>query len=443
MNDRTRVALVVTLVLASAGSAQDLGVKAAAQRAPVVLTHAMIHPVTGPVIEDGALRFESGKITAVGKVEPSAKDTVIDVRGHHVYPGLIACWTRLGLTEFDEVRQSIDHSETGEYTPEVKAAVGVNADSTLFPVTRSNGVLLAGVVPGGGTIAGRMSVLQLEGWTWEEMTVLDVGGLVVNWPAARRSPFGFGATGADADSARESNAAITRLDAYFSAARAYAFSRAVDPSTPSNIRYDAMAAVWASKFSAARPVFITAETLAQIEAAVAFGARHSLSVVIVGGRDAPLCAELLRARKVPVVVPGTHRLPRRGDSPYDESFTLPARLEAAGITWCLASGEETPHERNLPFNAGMATAHGLSREAALRAITLAPAQVLGISDGFGSIEVGKSATIFMTDGDPLEIMTQTKRAWIAGREIDLANKQTHLAEKYRTRYRQRALLSDK
>lgn len=185
-----------------------------------------------------------------------------------------------------------------------------------------------------------------------------------------------------------------------------------------------------------RAVFILANDYDQLVQAAEFLARHGLKGVIVGGHDAPLCADVLKRHGIGVVVNGTFRFPKRDDAAYDEAFTLPARLEAAGVRWCLASGEETAHERNLPYAAALAAAHGLAPEAALRSITLSAAELLGVADRLGSIEAGKEATVFLCAGDVLDVRNSVERAWIGGREIDLSSKQTHLAEKYREKYRQ-------
>jgi imidazolonepropionase-like amidohydrolase len=185
------------------------------------------------------------------------------------------------------------------------------------------------------------------------------------------------------------------------------------------------------------PVFIAAGDADQITAAVTWAAERGLRPVIVGGRDAEQCASLLKRHDVPVIITGTHAFPKRADSPYDDAYTLPARLAAAGVRFCIASADRTAHERNLPYNAGIAVAYGLDPEAALKAVTLWPAQILGVEKDVGSLEVGKAATLFLASGDPLDVTTVITGAYIDGRAIDLGNKQSALAEKYREKYRQK------
>ncbi len=443
-----RFAAFLVAVAAVRAAAQDLTPRMPPQTQPVVIVNATIHPVSSPAIEKGALLFENGRITRVGAVDvPASGWTVIDAGGAHVYPGLIGAMTQLGLSEISSVRAMRDFDEIGDVSPEVRAAVAVNPDSTLIPVTRSNGILTAGVFPTGGTIPGRASVIQLDGWTYEDMTVEADAGLIVNWPAMRPARSRF-SDRSDEEQLREIGEAIARIENTFRAAAAYLRARRADPNIPTDLRLEAMSAVLPpagapesrpageSRPSARRPVFVFAEDYDQISAAVSFGARHGLRVVLVGGRDAPLHADLLVAHGVSVIVNGTFQVPRRADSPYDDAYTLPARLEGAGIRWCLASGDDTAHERNLPYGAAIAVAHGLSRDAALRGITLSAAEILGVADRVGSLDVGKAATLMITDGDPLEITTRVRRAFIAGREVDLSNKQTRLSEKYRAKYRE-------
>jgi imidazolonepropionase-like amidohydrolase len=222
------------------------------------------------------------------------------------------------------------------------------------------------------------------------------------------------------------------IDETFRRGRAWLDGRAADATTPPDVRAEALSATLRGD----APVFLLADELEQIESAVAWSAQHQLRAVIVGGRDAALCADLLVHHRVAVVLRGTHALPRRDDSPYDQPFALPALLAKLGVEFCLATGEEFAHERNLPYHAATAIAFGLDRERALAAITCDAARILGVGDRVGTLTAGKDATLFVADGDPLELRTKVERAWVRGREIDLRNKQTELARKYREKYRQ-------
>lgn len=441
---RLMMSAACVLAAGTGASAQDLVKKAPPQSAPIAITNATIHTVAGSTIEKGTVIFDKGVITSVGAAGTGAipsGTTIVDVSGMHVYPGLIGANTVMGLTEVNSARATLDYDETGDATPEVRAVVAVNPDSTIIPVTRSNGVLICAVMPTGGSIPGRAGVIRLDGWTWEDMAVRDDAGMVVNWPSLRPVT-AWWMTRSEEEQIDDARKARQQIDDAFTAAAAYMKSRAADPSIPADLRWEAMRAVLERK----APVFVRAGRIDQIQSAIAWGVEKNLKLVIVGGEDAPLAAELLKKHDIPVIITGTFVQPRRGDSPYDDPYTLPARLEALGVKWCLASvggGFETPHERNLPYHAAIAVAHGLDRAVALRSITLAPAEILGIADKYGSIEMGRSATLIVTDGDPLEITTQVKMAFIDGRELDLSDKQKALNEKYREKYRQLGLIEEK
>ncbi len=436
--------LTALLLFAVSVTAQDLTRKAPPQKAPVALVHGTVHPVSGDVIDDGYVLFDGGRITEVGKSAGkmfAGTVQVVDVTGKHVYPGLIDPNTSLGLLEIGAVRATHDFNEVGGITPEVRAAVAVNPDSTLIPVTRSNGILTAAVLPSGGTIAGRASILRLDGWTWETMAVRADAGLVVRWPVPRPIRARW-MDETDEEQMKKARRARHRVREAFERAKAYLAARDADPSTPLDLRWEAMRGVLQGVDGKRQRVFIHAQDYDQIVPAVAFCAEHELKAVIVGGRDAHLCAALLKRHDVGVILNGTFRMPKRNDSDYDEIFTLPARLEAAGVRWCMSSGSRASNVRNLPYAAALAVAYGLDPDVALRALTLRTAQVLGVDDTLGSLDVGKSATLIVTDGNPLEMTTHVERAWIDGREIDLRNKQTELRDKYREKYRQLGLLPD-
>ena len=441
--------VLFALLFATAAHAQDLTIKAPPQSRPVLITGGTVHTVSGETIKDGFVLFDGGVIKAVGKGDaPSAKNPErIDAKGKHIYPGLIGADTNLGLTEIGTVRSADDTRETADVAPEVRAAVAVNPDSTLIPVARSNGILTVGVFPRGGRIAGRVSVMRLDGWTWEQMAVRADAGLTISWPQSRVFNFpGFEQSDTEqADAMRRGQSVV---DDAFKTAAAYAAAHDADPTLPKDLRWEAMRAVFVPPIVGSAtigaggggreqlPVFISAQDMDQITGAVTWALDKKLRPVIVGGRDAPLCADLLKRHDVPVIVLGTLTTPRRADAPYDDAYTLPARLLAAGVRFCLDSGEEPAHERNLPNHAAMAVAYGLDPDAAIKAITLWPAQILGVGDKLGSLDTGKAATLIVTDGNILEVSSHVEKAWIDGRAIDLSNKQTKLAEKYREKYRQ-------
>jgi imidazolonepropionase-like amidohydrolase len=427
------------LLLGSAAFAQDLTHKAPPQTNTIVLTNARVHTISDREISDGFVVIKEGRIAELGSMQSFDSRLqdgleVIDCQGLHIYPGLVSASTDIGLNEVSSVRATIDTTETGNLTPEVRAAVAVNPDSWHFPVARSNGVLTFGVRPTGGSIPGRMSVMRADGWTWEDMTVVGDAGLLINWPNVRPSN-AWWMNQSEEEQLRRSREAVQTIDDAFNGAEAYFAARDADDATPFSIRFEAMGPALRGE----TPVYISAQELDQIRSAVTWATDRGLKPIIVGGRDAHLCTDFLKRHDVAVIVTGTLRMPRRSDAAYDEAFTLPAALEAAGVTWCLAGTGGSSNERNLPYHAAMAVAHGLDHDVALRSITLSAAELLGVGDRLGSIEKGKDATLIVTTGDPLEMATQVELAFIDGRQIDLSNKQTDLAKKYREKYRQLGL----
>ena len=396
-------------------------------------TGGTIHTVSGADITNGTIVARDGTIEAVG-TEVTVPETaiVIDVSGLHVYPGLFSAYTVLGLTEIGSVRQMSDYTEVGMYNPNVRAEVALNPDSEILPVTRANGILTALTVPRGGRISGRSAVIRLDGWTWEDLTVKAPAGLHVHWP-------GFGLqddlTGKDlAEQKKARRESITELAAQFDEARAYTRARGAAgmrdvPRPEPDPRLEAYVPVLRGEV----PLIVHANGAREIRAALDWTRDQGLRMILLGGRDAPLVADRLVEQDVPVIVSDILAIPARDYEPYDQRYTVPERLRKAGVRYCIASGGGAAHERGLPYHAAMAWSYGLPHDEALRAITLYPAQILGLGDRLGSIEVGKEATLIVTDGDPLEIPTHVERAFIASREISLESRHTRLYEKYRQR----------
>ncbi len=407
----TRLLCFWTLVLIPAVLAADT----------IALVGGTVHPVSSEPLERATLVIEGGAIVALGR-DAKAPDgaQTIDATGLHVYPGLIAAYTQLGLVELPSVRATVDTSEAGDFNPNAMAHKAVNPDSELIPVTRSGGVLLALAAPDGGLFSGQSSLIRLGGWTWEDMLVQPGVGMHVRWPATRRR-------GSEKDTSEES---LRRMARILEDARAYQAARDADPEAPFDIRWDAMGPLLRRE----QPLIVDADWLDQIESAVAFCAQQKLKLVILGGYDAPHCAGLLKKHDVPVIVSAVHRLPlRRGDD-YDDPYTLPERLRKAGVRYCIAGdGRFASNVRNLPYHAATAAGYGLPRDEALKAITLYPAEVLGVADRVGSLEVGKEATLFVCDGDPLETPTRVQQAWLRGKEVDLNDRQKQLYQKFRQR----------
>lgn len=409
----------------------------AEQTAPIALIGGTIHPVHGKPIEDAVLLFDQGRIAAVGKsVDIPENAERIDVSGKHVYPGLFDAFTDIGLVEINAIRATRDGYETGAINPNVKAQVAVNPDSEIIPVTRSNGVLLALTCPGGQRLSGKSAVLQLDGWTWEDMTVQPDVGMHIDWP--RMAPVSdWWIEKSAQEQIKERDAAMRALRDAMQDVRAYQKARQSNPETqPIDLRWEAMLPVLQGKL----PLIVSADDAQQIQAAVAFAAREKMRLIIYGGYDAEQCADLLKKYDVPVIIAGVYRLPMRRSDQYDAAYTLPARLHAAGVRFCISGSGRfgASNVRNLPYHAATAVAYGLSRDEAVKSITLYPAQILGVADRVGSLEVGKHATLFVADGDPLETPTQVEMAFVQGRRVQLMDRHKRLWKKYQEKYRRQS-----
>ena len=411
-----------------------------AESSSFAITGGTVHPVSGPEIPNGTVLVVDGKITEVGvSVSVPAGAERVDASGLHVYPGMIAANTVLGLQEIGAVRATRDINEVGTLNPNARAQVAINADSELIPVARANGVLTVLSATGGGLLSGTSVVWKLNGWNWQDMTIKQPAALHVRWPnmiSRTRNWWDDEPVKSEEEQKKEREKQLKELRDAFDNARAYmkAHQAMKDGGRHHHfdVRWDAMLSAVTKQI----PVFVHADEYMQIESALEFGKEMDLSVVIVGGRDSWRLANQLAAASVPVVYEETLSLPRRSWEPYDAAYTVPSKLRSAGVRFCISTGGgDASNLRNLPYEAAMAAAHGLPKEEALKSVTLYPAQILGVSDRLGSIEPGKDATLIVTDGDPLEIVSNVKMAWISGEKVDLTSRHTRFYDKYRNRPR--------
>ncbi|MGE0607203.1 MAG: amidohydrolase family protein [Pirellulales bacterium] len=427
------ICLLAASLLRHAAASPEVPGKAPAH--PVALIGGTIHPVEGSDIAGGTLLFHEGKILAIGAEVPLPADVErIDVTGKHVYPGLIEAHSDLGLVEIDSVRATRDQSETGTINPNVKAQVAFNPDSELIPVGRANGILVAVTAPTGGLISGTSAVMQLDGWSWEDMAIKPGAGLIINWPRAVGSHDWYSGHTEKID-ANARLREIARIREAFADAHAYLAAKQSLVEGGGEIEFDARWESLAPIFAGTIPLVIKADAAADIQSAVSFAAAEKVRLIILGGYDAPQCAELLKKYDVPVIVSGTHRLPQHAAVAYDEAFTVPLRLHEAGVRFCISNNESAWNMRNLPYQAASAAAHGLPPDLALKSVTLFAAQILGVESRVGSLVPGKDATLIVTTGDPLEITTQVEQAFIAGKPVDLSDRHKRLYRKYQEKYR--------
>jgi imidazolonepropionase-like amidohydrolase len=408
-----------------------------AQAASVLLKDGWIFTASGPVLTNASVLIRDGRIQKVGSGLTDKADTVVELAGQRVFPGLIAPTTVLGLLEIDALRATRDTTEVGEYSADVSAWIAVNPDSELIPVARANGYTHAQVVPSGGTVSGYSGLIQLDGWTIEDLTIEKAVALHLRWPG-----FGLDTTprppGKDSgpsleDQVRDRDRKLREIDAFFTEATAY--SQAKKTATD-GFRivpaWEAMLPVVRKE----RPLWIHANEARGIRSAAEWSVRRGFKVVIAGGRDAWREAAYLAEHRIPVAYEHVFTQPVRDTDPYDVHYSAPAVLAKAGVLLAFSEGTEqfgASNIRNIPYSAAQARAFGLPYEDAVRGLTLNAAQMLGVSDQLGSIEPGKEATLFIADGDILDLKAQVKRMWIRGREVDLSSRHTRLYEKYRKR----------
>ena len=416
------------------------------QKRPILLRGGILHTVSGEILEEHDLLFAEGKIVTIDEqIQPSPETDILDIYGKHVIPGFIAGYTRIGLTEISAVKQTNDHSEIGEINPNVRANVAYNPDSDLIPVTRSNGVLIVNSAPSSGRIPGQSSVMEMDGWTWEEATLKHPAALNLNWPSMR---FNFRKDAKKKEKAQreEYHNAIREIDQLIRDVRAYhhrknAKERKAEHKQQSDLRLESMIPFVIFK----DPIHIKANDARQIEAAVKWSNKHDLNIVIVGGKDAWMLTEMLVQNNIPVILLGVQVTPRRRFEPIHTPYKIPAILQKAGVHFCISLDPGYPmdgHVRTLPDEAMRAASWGLTKDQALRAITLTAAEILGIDDKVGSLDLGKDATFFIADNEPLTQYNNPTKAFIKGREIDLSDRQKNLWKKYQEKYRRLGKLSD-
>lgn len=422
--------LLASCWLASFAQAQS-PTPAPAQKSAILIMGATAHLGNGTVIANSAIGFEAGKLTLVAdattiRIDRSKYGKIFDAAGKHVYPGFIAPDTRLGLVEVEAVRATQDFVEIGGINPNARALVAYNTDSEIIPTVRSNGVLMAQITPEGGTVSGTSSVVQLDAWNWEDAALRADDGLHLNWPALQS--FG-GFANPQMQKNEQYDKDVLTLRRYFDEARAYAQQPAPEVKNP---KFEAMRGLFDQK----QTLFVHTDHAKTIQEAILFAEGYGLRTVLVGGNDSWLVADFLKSHNVPVVLSRTQRLPSRDDEDVDQPFKTAAVLQEKGVVFAF-SIDGAWQQRNLAFQAGQAVGFGLPKEAALSALTLNTARILQMDKQCGSLETGKDATLFISEGDALDMRScQVTAAFIQGREINLDNKQKRLARKYEEKYRQ-------
>lgn len=434
-----RILIFFATCFALVATAQETVLPAPPQKAVIVVKNATIHTGNGKVIENGVIRIKDGKIEAVGAAGTvsEAGAEVVDARGKHVYPGLILPVSNLGLIEVSAVRATNDIQELGEFNPNVRSIVAYNTDSRVINTLRSNGVLLANIVPRGNLLAGSSSVVQLDAWNWEDAAYQADNGMHLYMPSmlARGGGRGFGGFGGGGgpnapttDPVKEALEKVEGIKNFFRLAKSYLAEPTHDET---NLKFEATKGL----FNKTQKLYVHANTVKQMLVALDFVKEFSFDLVIVGGSDSYQIADLLKKNNVAVVLGQPHSLPTLPDDDIDQPYKTAAALQKAGVLFSISDDDPQTRGRNLAFNAGTAATYGLTKEEALAAITLNAAKIMGVSDKTGSIEVGKDANLVISEGDILDMKTShVTEAFIQGRKIDLTDKHKQLYERYNQKY---------
>ena len=406
------------------------------QTKSVLILNATAHLGNGEIIENSAIGFQDGKITLVAdakliRISKDAYETTIDATGKHVYPGFIAPNSTLGLVEIDAVRSSDDETEIGNINPHIRSLIAYTAESKVIETVRPNGILMAQITPRGGRVSGTSSIVQLDAWNWKDAPIKENDGIHLNFPA-NYIRTGWWAEPGSLDANKEYLKQIEEINSFFANSIAYL----ADTSKEINLVFEAMSGL----FDGTQTLFIHADENKQIIDAIEFAKKNGVKkMVIVGGFEAYKSAELLQKNNIGVLLSRVHEMPKSDDQDIDLPYKMAKLLTDKGILVGLEnSGEmERMQTRNLPFLAGTCAAYGLDKEQALQLITLNTAKLLGIDNLCGSLEIGKDATLFISEGDALDMRTnKLTNAFIQGRMINLDNHQSQLYKIYKEKYNQ-------
>ena len=430
--------ILLTLGLTGVLFAQETVLPAKEQKGTFYLTNATIHVGNGKVVKNGTVKVTNGKIEAVGDniAIPAAADNVTDLQGQDLYPGLILPTSTLGLVEISAVRATQDVREIGDMNPSVRSIVAYNTDSKVINTLRSNGILLANVVPQGNFVAGTSSLVQLDAWNWEDAAYKTDAGLHVYMPSLLPRPSfggrgggGFGGGNApQGDPVKEGLEKMEGLKSFFREAKAY---QQLTDRTATNLKFEAVKGL----FDRSQKLYMNASTAKQILVALDFVKEFNFDMVIVGGSESYQVADLLKKHNVSVVLQQPHSLPTGTDDDVDQPYKTAAQLKKAGVLFSISDDDSQTRGRNLAFNAGTAAAYGLDKEEALASITLNAARIMGVAAKTGSIEVGKDANIVVSSGDLLDMKSSNvTAAFIQGRKIDLTDKHKLLNDRFEQKY---------
>jgi len=421
--------LFIVLVVGIGFHAIGQQTPASLQKEIITIKGGTAHLGNGLIIENSVIIFDNGKIIEIGNGDIISRGREIDAKGKHIYPGLIAPAKPLGLSEVEAVRASNDEDEIGNFIPNVRSIIAYNAESKVVESMRPNGVLIGQIAPQGGRISGTSSIVQFDAWNWEDAAIKIDDGIHLHWPNSFRrgrwwegEPRGFQP---NKDYAKQ----LDELKNFMSNAKVYSEATSISK----NEAYGAMKGV----YDGTKRLYVYANGEKEIiDAITTLKASGTKNIILVGGYEAYKIIPFLKENNIPVLVQHTHNLPAKADDDYDLPYKLPKLLVEGGLLVGLEnSGTSNFQTRNLPFYAGQVVGEGMDKETALMLITGNTAKILGIDNAYGTLETGKSATLFISNGDALDMRTNLlTHAFIDGREVSLETHQTELWKRYSEKY---------
>ena len=418
--------LVVVLIcyLPFSGQAQV----AKSNKGTFALTNATIVTVTKGTIENGTLVIQDGKIAAVGNsvtIPTSAK--TIDCTGLSIYPGMIDSGTQLGMAEVNAVSLTVDHNEIGDIKPQMQALTAINPNNVAIPVTRVNGVTTVLSVPTGGIMPGTAALINLIGYTPNQMYA-GFKGVAINYPSTRKR--GWRDKRTEEERKKEEEKDLKKLNDILEQARLYAkidsaAQKDISLRPEYNPQMEALLPVVQGKI----PVLIEVNKEKSIESAIKWVEKNKVKAIFTGVAEGWRVAEQLATSKIPVITGPMLNMPTRASDRYDRPYANAGVMHKAGVKVAIRTND-SENVRNLPFNAGFAAAYGMGKEAALKAVTITPAEIFGIADQLGSLEAGKLANLLVTDGDPFETKTQISYLFINGWQVPIDSRHIQLYEEF-------------
>ncbi len=430
-NMRGLIFLLVIIVSAASGYGQT-PTPGEKQEKSILYINATVHIGDGTKFIEGAVGFDNGLISYVGtttKVRRNLYEEVIDVEGMHIYPGFIAPNSTLGLQEIGSVRATRDQREVGDINPHIRSLTAFQTESDITTTVRTNGILIAQITPRGSFVGGQSSVVHFDGWNWEDALIRESDGVHVYWPRMyERDHTGKSLSLKERGLYKKR---VESLEEYLDQAKAYQ-NRANEEDV--DLRLQSFSKLLKNEVN----LYVHAQTAKQMTAAISLKRKYNIEkMLIVGGRESHLITNLLKENNVGVMVGRLHDLPWNDYDDLDLPYKLPKILQDAGVKWCFenAGDMEQMNSRNLPFYAGTAIAYGLEYEQAVAGLTLNTAEMIGVSTKYGSLQVGKSATLIISKGDALDMMTNNIiSAFIDGRSLELTNRQIGLYKKFKKKY---------